>query len=172
MHTAVIQRTGEILQSAINAEILATLFSFLDNIQAPFIIGGDWQNPPSELAAVVIQSKLKARIQATDSPSHLDYLLVSNELSGAINLELLGRPLETTLCFVAQIQLQPAQQLRTFPPIGRALHPEVSWSDFPEKNGPFFIFNYQITGLGTDLARWCTQSELYLTQQLQQRISS
>lgn len=62
----------------------------------------------------------------------------------------------------------PVQQLRTFPLIGKAFHPPMSWSSFPEKHGPLYILNYQITGLGTDLARWCTQSEQHLTQQLLQ----
>ena len=180
MHIAIIQlylKAGESLQSATNAELLANLFGFLDNLKAPFIIGGDWQNPPSELAATVIQSKFKAHIRASEGPttlqgSHLDYLLVSNELAGAISLENVWdvpwRPHCALIAmFTCQNQAIPVQQLRTFPPNGRALSAEIPWTDFPEQNGPFHILNYQITGLGTDLARWCTQSELYLAQQLQ-----
>ena len=180
MHIAIIQlylKTGESLQSATNAEILANLFGFLDNLKAPFISGGDWQNPPSELAATVIQSKFKAHIRASEGPttlegSQLDFLLISNELAGAISFENVWdvpwRPhCALNVKFTCQNQAIPVQQLRTFPPIGRALSAEIPWTDFPEQNGPFHILNYQITGLGTDLARWCTQSELYLTQQLQ-----
>ena len=91
LHIAIIQlylRSGESLQSPLNADILANLFGFLDTLKAPFIIGGDWQNPPEDLAAMVVQSKFKAHLKTTDSAttlqgSQLDYLLISNELAGA-----------------------------------------------------------------------------------------
>ena len=37
---------------------------------------------------------------------------------------------------------------------------------FQEDNGPFYIMNDLITGLGSDLARWATQTEKYITQML------
>ena len=59
------QRTGEALQSPLNAEILAELLSYLSQLNALFIVGGDWQNEPEALAATVIQSKFKAQILDT-----------------------------------------------------------------------------------------------------------
>ena len=85
----------------------------------------------------------------------------------------MGCTLAASLCSSHQVLLIkyssnheaiPVQQITSFPAIGRALSPPHAWGDFPERNGPFYILNYQITGLGTDLARWCTRSELYLTQ--------
>ena len=55
-------RTGETLQSPLNASILCNLLAFLEQTQAPFIVGGDWQNEPEALAATVIQSRFKAQI--------------------------------------------------------------------------------------------------------------
>ena len=53
---------------ALNSEILGNLFGFLETLKAPFITGGDWQNPPYELPAMVVQSKFKAHIKATEGP--------------------------------------------------------------------------------------------------------
>ena len=181
LHMAIIQlylRTGETLQSPLNAEILSNLFGFLEILKAPFIIGGDWQNPPSELAAMVAQSKFKAHILAGEGPttlqgSEIDYFLVSNTLHGSLKLELTWevpwRPhCALNLKYHSEHLAIPVQQMRAFPPIGKALNPQHGWSEFQEPNGPFYILNYQITGLSADLARWCAKSESYLTQQIQQ----
>ena len=40
------------------------------------------------------------------------------------------------------------------------------WTSFCEEDGPFHIMGQTITGLGSDLARWATQTEKYLTQLL------
>ena len=58
-------RTGEPLQSPLNAELLGQLLQFLDHLRAPFIIGGDWQTAPEDLAATTIPSKFRAQILAT-----------------------------------------------------------------------------------------------------------
>lgn len=50
-------RTGKTLQSPLNAEILGQLLQFLDHLHAPFIVGGDWQSAPEELAATAIPSR-------------------------------------------------------------------------------------------------------------------
>ena len=64
-------RTGETLQSPLNASILGNLLAFLEQIQAPFIVGGDWQNEPEALAATVIQSRFKAQIISPDASTTL-----------------------------------------------------------------------------------------------------
>lgn len=75
-------RTGETLQSPLNSEILAQLLAYLAHLNAPFIVGGDWQNEPEALAATVIQSKFRAQILDTQGSTtlqgaQLDYLLAS-----------------------------------------------------------------------------------------------
>ena len=127
---------------------------------------------------MVVQSKFKAHILSGDGPttlqgSEIDYFLVSNTLHGSLELELTWevpwRPhCALNLKYHTEHLSIPVQQMRAFPPIGRALNPQHGWSEFQEPNGPFYILNYQITGLGTDLARWCAKSESYLTQQIQQ----
>lgn len=62
------------------------------HLQAPFIIGGDWQNAPADLAATTIPSKFKAQIIATSGPttlqgSHLDFILASTAIAGSLRLE-------------------------------------------------------------------------------------
>ena len=47
----------------------------------------------------------------------------------------------------------------------------LHWSSFTEDDGPFEILGQTITGLGSDLARWATQTEKYLTQGLHQPIT-
>ena len=58
------------------------------------------------------------------------------------------------------------QQLQRFPPIGRTFQLPGNWSSFWEDDGPFHIMGQQITGIGSDFARWATQTEKYLTQLL------
>ena len=173
VHIAIIQlylRTGETLQSSLNAEILANLFGFLNTVKAPFIIGGDWQKSSQPWS-------FKASSRHTSRP------LKARPLCRAVNWTTSSSPMRLELETLWDVPWRPhcaliikyncthvaipVQQIRSFPPIGRAFNPEHAWSDFPEKTGPFYILNYQITGLGTDLARWCTRSELYLTQQVQ-----
>ena len=59
-----------------------------------------------------------------------------------------------------------AQQLQRFPPIGRTFQLSHLWTSFQEDNGPFHIMDDLITGLGSDFARWATQTEKYITQML------
>ena len=130
LHMAIVQlylRTGESLQSPLNAEILSNLFVFLEILKAPFIIGGDCQNPPSELAAMVAQSKFKARILSGDGPttlqgSDIDYFLVSNSLHGALDLDLVWEVPWKPHCALNlryhtdHLAIQ-VQQIRAFPPL-------------------------------------------------------
>ena len=58
------------------------------------------------------------------------------------------------------------QQLQRFPPIGRTFQLPHQWTSFAEEDGPFYIMNDLIDGLGSDLARWATQTEKYITQLL------
>ena len=169
-------RTGETLQSPLNASILGHLLAFLEQIQAPFIVGGDWQNEPEALAATVIQSRFKAQIISPDGSttlqgSMIDYLLVSQALASCVSLhvdwDVPWKPhcglMVDLHCDQAEIQVQ---QLQRFPPIGRTMQLPASWTSFWEDDGPFHIMGHPITGLGSDLARWATQTEKYLTQLL------
>ena len=132
-------RTGETLQSPLNAEILAQLLQFLDHLHTPYIIGGDWQSAPEDLAATTIPSKFRAQIVALQ----LD-------------------------CAHAAL---PVQQLKRFPPISRNYNPKQLWTSFTEDDGPFEMLGQTITGLGSDFARWATQTEKYLTQNLQKPVT-
>ena len=53
-----------------------------------------------------------------------------------------------------------------FPPIGKVHALPQCWSTFHEADGPFSIAGIQIIRLGSDLARWASQTEQYLTHQL------
>ena len=163
LHMAIIQlylRTGETLQSPLNAEILSNLFAFLELLKAPFIIGGDWQNPPSELAAMVIQSKFKAHLLAGEASttlqgSEIDYFLVSNSLHGSLTLDISWEVPWKPHCAIhlkyhSEYLTIPVQQIRAFPPIGKALNPHHSWSEFQEPNGPFYFGSRP-----TPCARFC-----------------
>ena len=121
-------------------------------------------------------SKFQCQIVDTGAPttlqgSQLDYLLVSNVLVSSIQLqpewEAPWKPhcgLAVTLsCDTPDVEVQ---QLQRFPPIGKVHTLPQCWSTFHEADGPFSIAGIQITGLGSDLARWASQTEQYLTQQL------
>ena len=169
-------RTGETLQSPHNADLLAHLLTYLGHLRAPFIVGGDWQNEPGALAATVIQSKFKAEILDTQGPttlqgSQLDFLLVSSTLAPCLqvqaNWDAPWKPhcaLDVTFnCDYAAVSVQ---QLQRFPPIGRTHPLPATWTSFWEDDGPFHIMGQPITGIGSDFARWATQTEKYLTQLL------
>ena len=87
-------KTGETFQSPLNADLLGQLLQFLGHLKSPFMIGGDWQNSPEDLAAT-IPSKFRAQILAKDEAttlqgSHLDFILPSMELS---NCNAIGKSL-------------------------------------------------------------------------------
>ena len=170
-------RTGETLQSSLNADILGQLLHFLDHLQAPFIVGGDWQTSPEELAATNIPSKMRAQIVATTGPttlqgSHLDFCLVSTSLASFVTLEADWEVPWKPHCALS-LQLNcttgavPVQQLQRFPPIARVYQLPNNWTSYNEDDGPFEIIGQTITGLGSDFARWATQTEKYLCQTLQ-----
>ena len=174
-------RTGETLQSTGNSLILSHLLAYLHHLKAPFIIGGDWQNDPEALAATVIQSKFKAAIldtggSATLQGSQLDFLLVSNSLVGSLQVKASWEVPWKPHCAI-EVSFdctQPAlavQQLQRFPPIGRTFQLPHPWTSFPETDGPFWILNERIDGLGSDLARWATQTEQYITQLLHKPVT-
>ena len=174
-------KTGETLQSPLNADILGQLLQFLDHLQAPFIVGGDWQTAPEDLAATNIPSKFRAQILATQGPttlqgSHLDFVLASTSIAGALRLEANWEvPWKPHCALALQFDCghaaQPVQQLQRFPPISRNYNPQQLWTSFAEDDGPFKILGQTITGLGSDLARWATQTEKYLTQNLQRPVT-
>ena len=169
-------RTGETLQSPLNAEIWAQLLQYLSHLNAPFIVGGDWQNEPEALAATVIQSKFKAQILDTQCSTtlhgaQLDYLLVSRQLASSLTLtadwDVPWKPhCALAITFQCDHIAVPVQQLQRFPPIGKTFQLPAMWTSFWEDEGPFHIMGQAITGLGSDLARWATQTEKYLTQLL------
>ena len=84
----------------------------------------------------------------------------------------LGSSLEAALCSLS-LQLNcstgavPVQQLQRFPPIARVYQLPNNWTSYNEDDGPFEIIGQTITGLGSDFARWATQTEKYLCQTLQ-----
>ena len=39
-------RTGVTLQPPLNADIMSQLLHFLEQLHAPFVVGGNWQNEP------------------------------------------------------------------------------------------------------------------------------
>ena len=119
------------------AHVLAQLLQFLDHLQAPFIIGGDWQSAPEDLAATAICSKFGAQILATSGPttlqgSHLDFILASTSISGALRLEA-NWEVPWPHCALdllldcAQAAL-PVLQLQRFPTISRNYHPKHLWT--------------------------------------------
>ena len=174
-------KTGESLQSPLNADILGQLLQFLDHLQAPFIIGGDWQTAPEDLAATHIPSKFRAQILATQGPttlqgSHLDFVLASTSIAGALRLEANWEvPWKPHCALALQFDCghaaKPVLQLQRFPPISRNYNPQQLWTSFAEDDGPFKILGQTITGLGSDLARWATQTEKYLTQNRQRPVT-
>lgn len=152
-------RTGETLQSPLNADILSQLLHFLEQLHAPFIVGGDWQKEPDALAATVIQSKFKAQILSTSGPttlqgSAIDYVLASQSIAGHLTVradwDAPWKP-HCGICveFNCEQTAVAVQQLQRFPPIGRTFQLPGNWS-FWEDDGPFHIMGH-LTGLGSDL---------------------
>ena len=169
-------KTGESFQSPLNAELLGQLLQFLGHLHSPFIIGGDWQNSPEELASTIIPSKFRAQTPAKDEAttlqgSHLDYILASTSIYSALQLhhnwEVPWKPhCALQLSFNCEWAALSVQQLHNFPPIARAAQLPRNWTTFEETNAPFKMLGELVTGLGSDLARWASRTEKYLTQLL------
>ena len=126
-------------------------------------------------------AKFRAQILATPGPttlqgSHLDFILASTSIASALRLEadweVPWKPhCALALQFDCAQAAVPVQQLQRFPPITRNYHPKHLWTSFNEEDGPFHIIGQNITGLGSDFARWATQTEKYLTQHLHKPVT-
>ena len=87
----------------------------------------------------------------------------STSISGALKLEASWEDPWKPHCALdlllncAQAAL-PALQLQRFPPISRNYYPKHLWISFSENDGPFEMLGQSITGLGSDFARWATQT--------------
>ena len=161
-------RTGESLQSPLNPELLGQLLQFLDHLQAPFIVGGDWQTTVEELAATTIPCKFRSQILA--APRHslqgskIDFVLASSHCGLSQIGSKLGCALEAPLCTCPTTQLWPRRTTgaatEEIPTDRQELPSTQSLDQFTEDDGHFEM-------LGPDVARWATQTEKYLTQMLQ-----
>ena len=59
-------KPNETLQSPTNATIMARLLALTEASVRPFVLFGDWQNPPSAMSSMVLNSKFHFEILAPD----------------------------------------------------------------------------------------------------------
>ncbi len=114
-------RDGEGLSRA-NLGILAALGNHVERLgpNTPFIVGGDFQMPPSRIAAAGLAEKVHAVIAASGNPkgtcrtarsrSNIDYFYVANGLANGVQ----------------SIRTVEATNIKTHVPVRLALHPRVT----------------------------------------------
>ena len=83
-------KTGETLQSDVNATILARLLALVQATNHPFVLLGDWQNSPGSITSTVLPSKFHFEVLSPDtsllSGNVIDYALIHTSLASTTSL--------------------------------------------------------------------------------------
>ena len=83
-------KSGETLQSDVNATILARLLALVQATNHPFVLLGDWQNSPGSISSTVLPSKFHFEVLAPDvsllSGNVIDYALIHTSLASTTSL--------------------------------------------------------------------------------------
>ena len=83
-------KTGETLQSDVNATILARLLALVQATNHPFALLGDWRNSPGSFSSTVLPSKFHFEVLAPDvsllSGNVIDYALIHTSLASTTSL--------------------------------------------------------------------------------------
>ena len=83
-------KTGETLQSDVNATILARLLALAQATNHPFVLLGDWQNSPGSITSTVSPPKFHFEVLSPDasllSGNVIDYALIHTRLASTTSL--------------------------------------------------------------------------------------
>ena len=123
-------RNSETLQSETNAAIIGRMLALISATKHPYVIIGDWQNPPDAIASTVLPAKFHFGILAPDhsvlSGSVLDYGLLQDSLASATALTtewaVPWRPHALlALHFDIEAATRERRQLQHFPALPKAI---------------------------------------------------
>ena len=168
-------RTGETFQSETNADILAHLLTLLSQTTHPYVLIGDWQNPPSALASTVLPSKFHFGILAPDhsvlSGNTIDYAVLHNTLAGTTSLQskwdVPWRPHALLqLDFDIEAATREYRQMAYFPPMPPV--PDVDfrpWTTYQSQARCIDLYGIPPNSAAQSWADWLSKTEQYLLQE-------
>ena len=168
-------RTGETFQSDINSDILAPLLSLLTQTTHPYVLIGDWQNPPSALASTVLSSKFHFGILAPDhsvlSGNTIDYAVLHNSLAGTTSLQahwaVPWRPHALLqLTFDIEAATMEYRQMPYFPPMPKV--PDIDfrpWTTYQSQANSLDLYGIPPNEAAQAWADWLSKTEQYLLQE-------
>lgn len=133
-------KCGEGVQGKTNAALWAGLIAFVNGVNQPVIIMGDFNITPGEFMATIMRAVTQAQMVATgeetcSTGNELDWALVSNQLSPDIMVqtcwEVLFKPhAQLNFKLAVEAEAMVVQQITRFNPAPKFGRPAKEWAQF------------------------------------------
>ena len=168
-------KTGETLQSEVNATILARLLALVQAINHPFVLLGDWQNSPGSIASTVLPSKFHFEVLAPDvsllSGNVIDYALIHTSLAGATSITTewaipWRRHALLSYHFNIEEATKEYRQIQQFPPLPAT--PDIDfrpWTTYKSTAYELDLYGNPPNETAQQWADWLSCTEQYLLQE-------
>ena len=168
-------KTGEGIQGQTNAQLWARLTTFTQHLQLPYVVIGDFNVEPGEVAATTIVEHMGGSLLATGQEttlqgSELDWSIVSKTLKPACRLqvqwEVPFKPHGMLMMSIEQevIELQVAQLIK-YPPIPRLEFVRKKWEEC-EQSVQVEVLEDHISNVDQKYGEWSAQAEAFVSQNM------
>ena len=168
-------KTGEGIQGQTNAQLWARLTTFTQHLQLPYIVIGDFNVEPGEVAATTIVEHMGGSLLATGQEttlqgSELDWSIVSKNLKPACRLQVQWEvPFKPHGMLVMSIEqevkeLQVAQLIK-YPPIPRLEFVRKKWEEC-EQSVQVEVLDDHVTNVDQKYGEWSAQAEAFVSQNM------
>ena len=174
----VYMKSGEGIQGRTNADIWASLVAYLRNLQKPFVVLGDFNEDPDEVAKTKIAPKAGAEILRTAQEttllgSEIDWGLISRMFAPIATLQTSWDVPSRPHCMLvmemeAGFEKKLVQQLKKYPPISRMTQAKWPWSAFTGQDHNVEILGEPIQEVDKSYAKWASKAEEYVLQDYDQ----
>ena len=168
-------KTGETLQSDVNATILARLLALVQATNHPFVLLGDWQNSPGSITSTVLPSKFHFEVLSPDasllSGNVIDYALIHNQLASTTSLTTdWAVPWRPHALISYHFNIEEAtkeyRQIQYFPPLPAT--PDIDfrpWTTYKSTAYELDLYGNPVNDTAQAWADWLSCTEQYLLQE-------
>ena len=155
--------------------MLSRLLALLEATKHPYVIIGDWQNPPDTIAGTVLPAKFHFGILAPDhsvlSGNVLDYGLLHEQLASTTALTtdwaVPWRPHALlTLNFDIEAATREYRQIQQFPPLPKV--PDIDfrpWTTYQSQAHELCLYDNPTNAAAQLWADWLSKTEQYILQE-------
>ena len=168
-------RNSETLQSDTNAAIIGRILALITATKHPYVIIGDWQNPPDAIASTVLPAKFHFGILAPDhsvlSGNVLDYGLLHDSLASTTALTTeWAVPWRPHALLTLHVDIEAAarecRQIQHFPTLPKV--PDIDfrpWTTYHSQAYQLCLYDIPPNDSAQQWADWLSRTEQYLLQE-------